>query len=621
VPVSGRVSRVALDPSDDHHILLATAGGGVWETRDGGQSWAPRTDFQPTLSTGAIAFATSNPKIAYCGTGEGDTYSYLGVGMLRSSDGGTTWTLRSDPLLEGAGFFDVAIHPTDPDHVWGATVKHLLESRDGGGSWRVVRVGRHWTVALRPGQPNELLVASDGGLFVSKNGGRSWQSASLDGQVPRGEYDRMAACFAPSSGAIAYAFASIDGTPYLWRRSSSAGRFVAQELPEIDTDQAWYDWCLSVAPDDPDTVYAGAIELYRGRRSAGSWTWRNISSRRIGDSIHPDHHCLATSAQQPKHLLVANDGGLYRSEDRGGHWEALNPGLEITEFEFLAQHPTDRTAILGGTQDNGTLRHKATGEWEQVAEGDGGDCGVDESHPASCYHSFYGMGLERSDQRGDPGSWADVGPSWGLSSLFYPPFEVRGAVLAQAGIDLMVSTTGGQPWFNIPIPQNTDSETYGSALAIPTTDRVLLGTTNGELYEAGLAGGSPTLRALGMPRRGAFVSDIQVDPADSAAIWVSYSTIGGPMVFSSANGGRSWSDRTGDLPPRPVNCLLVDPADGKVVYAGTDAGVYRSNDSGASWSVFGLGLPNAIVGDLVLLGPERRLRAGTRNRGAWEVMI
>jgi photosystem II stability/assembly factor-like uncharacterized protein len=622
-PVSGRVSRVALDPGDEAHILLATAGGGVWETRDGGQTWAPRTDFQPTLSTGAIAFAPSDTRIVYCGTGEGDTSSQLGVGVLRSSDGGTTWALRPHSLLEGVGFYDIVVDPGDADHLWAGTFRHLLESRDGGARWRAVRSGCHWTIALRPGNPKEMLVASDRGLALSKNGGRTWKAIGLGGLVPRGDYDRMAVAYAPSDGRVVYAFAAIGDAAYLWRRATSNGPFVRQELPDdLDVTQAWYDWCLAVQADDPNVVYLGAIELYRGRRSGASWTWRNVSSRRVGDSIHPDQHAIVTSPGRPRLLLVGNDGGVFRSRDRGGSWESLNPGLGITEFEFLAQHPTSTSWILGGTQDNGTLRHKGNGEWEHVADGDGGDCGIDEVRPDACYHSYYGMGLERSDRRGDRDSWFKVGPSSGLPSLFYPPFEARGRILAQAGSDLMISTTGGQPWTNVPIEQtDPGNDTYGSALAIPADDRILVGTTYGEVYEVSLGPGGAAVRLLGQPRRAAFVSDIHVDPSNPAVIWVSYSTIGGPSVFCSRDGGRTWSSRTSDLPRLPVNAVFVDPADGNVVYVGTDNGVYRSADSGSTWTDFSSGLPNAIVGDLVFLAPQRLLRVGTRNRGVWQVKL
>jgi hypothetical protein len=70
--VSGRLAAIAVDPSDSTHLLIGAAAGGVWETRDTGQTWRPRTDMMPTLSIGALSFDPSEPSIVYAGTGEGN---------------------------------------------------------------------------------------------------------------------------------------------------------------------------------------------------------------------------------------------------------------------------------------------------------------------------------------------------------------------------------------------------------------------------------------------------------------------------------------------------------------------------------------------------------------------
>jgi len=110
-PVAGRIVAVAVDPGNANHILIGAAGGGVWETKDGGQNWQPRTDDQPSLSIGAVAFNPGNPLIVYAGTGEGDSVSALGVGILRSTDGGTTWSLHARAPFEGIGFYDLVVDP------------------------------------------------------------------------------------------------------------------------------------------------------------------------------------------------------------------------------------------------------------------------------------------------------------------------------------------------------------------------------------------------------------------------------------------------------------------------------------------------------------------------------
>ncbi len=89
---------MAVDPGNADHILIGAGSGGVWETKDGGRNWSPRTDDQPSLSIGAIAFDPGNPLVVYAGTGKGDSVSALGVCVLRSTDGGAVWTSFNNGL-------------------------------------------------------------------------------------------------------------------------------------------------------------------------------------------------------------------------------------------------------------------------------------------------------------------------------------------------------------------------------------------------------------------------------------------------------------------------------------------------------------------------------------------
>ena len=135
VNVSGRVAAIAVDPGNPAHVLMGAANGGVWESRDRGGSWAPRTDYAATLAVGAIAFDPSNPAIVYCGTGEGNWWSYLGAGVLRSTDGGTTWTTRCTAPFVGQGFYDLVVDPQNGNRLFAATTGGLYQSTNGGVTW------------------------------------------------------------------------------------------------------------------------------------------------------------------------------------------------------------------------------------------------------------------------------------------------------------------------------------------------------------------------------------------------------------------------------------------------------------------------------------------------------
>lgn len=104
-------------------------------------------------------------------------------------------------------------------------------------------------------------------------------------------------------------------------------------------------------------------------------------------------------------------------------------------------------------------------------------------------------------------------------------------------------------------------------------------------------------------------------------MWATSSTVGGGRAFRSDDGGGSWTDRTGGLPNLPVNAIEVDAANRNRVWVAADLGVYQSTDGGATWADFSASLPNAYVGDLVFHPHARVLRAGTRNRGVWEIPV
>ena len=623
VNVSGRIAAVAVDPGNPAHVLIGAANGGIWESHDRGASWQPRTDFAATLTTGALAFDPRSPTTVYCGTGEGNWWWWLGTGILRSTDGGTTWSPLCTAPFVGQGFFSLIVNPTNGQHLFAGTNRGLYVSTDGGINWTLRRAEATWDISIDPrgGRSAKLLAACRDGLWRSTNGGTTWSAVTLPGSP--GSFDRLAVKIAPSKPAVAYAWGASGGTPYLWRRAGGNWSAIGTP-PGVSTGQAWYDWFLEIAPDRDTQIYCGAIEVHRGDLSGTTWTWTNITNKGMsGDSIHPDQHAMAFEPGRPDTIYVGNDGGLYRSNDRGIAWQHCNNGLIISEFEYLAQDHGSARWIIGGTQDNGTQRWTGSQVWEHIADGDGGDCGVNRTLPPTVFHTYFGMSPERSPSSGSWGSWTWIGPTIpaGEGSLFYPPFEssaTTGDTVAIGGDRLYVSRDNGTAWTPLAFP----SAARSSALYIPSADAVYVGTTDGRVFRTNWNGTSwGALTALSTPRASAFVSDLFVDPNNTNRMWAAYRTIGGGRVFSSMDGGSTWTDRTAGLPALPMNAVEVDPANANRVWVAADLGIYQSWDGGVTWADYSNGLPNMFVGDLIFHPHARVLRAGTRNRGVWEIEV
>jgi hypothetical protein len=623
VNVSGRVSALATDPSQPAHVLAGAANGGVWESFDRGASWAPRTDYQATLTIGALAFDPSSPAIAYCGTGEGDWWSYLGAGVLRSTDGGTTWSTRCTAPFVGSGFYSLVVDPANGQRLYAGTTAGLHTSADGGITWTQRRAQTCWGV--QPGA-GEVLAACRDGLYRSTDNGAAWAAVALPGAPA--DFYRLGVAVAPSNPAVAYAWgARLDNgsaTALLWRRAAGAWTAVAPP-PDARANQAWYDWYVAAAPDADTQVYLGAIDVHRGDLAGGVWTWRNLSSRATGNSIHPDQHAIAFEPGSPATVYAGGDGGLYRSTDRGTTWASCNNGLVISEFEYIAHSLGTSRYLLGGTQDNGTNRWLGPSTWEHVADADGGDCGVQRQTPSTVFHTTQNGWLYRSTSSGAFNTWTNITPprpAGELPGLFYVPFEASaqaGDTIAIGGNALYVSRDNGTTWTRLAYP----AAGTASAMHLPDAGTVLVGLTNGQILRTTWAAGAWSAPvALTSPRPGAWISDLHATAGATGRLWATCRSFGsGGRVFRSDDGGTSWADRTAGLPVLPINAVAVDDNNPGRVWVAADLGVHQSRDGGVTWSLFSNGLPNAFVGDLVYHQHARVLRAGTRNRGVWEIPV
>lgn len=613
IDVIGRVAAIAVDPKKPAHVLCGGAGGGIWESFDGGATWAPRTDQMPSLAIGAITFDPTSSKTVYAGSGEGNFYFDIGAGVYKSTDGGTTWTVLAGAPFLGVGFYDLVVDPKTPKRMYAATTSGFYVSTNGGSTWTLKRPVRCWDISLHPtgGPSAEILAAFADGLFVSTSGGSSFTAVSLP-STPAGPWARLAVDRVGTAPDIAYAFGAIGSAAHLWRRSGTTWTKIV--LPTINVTQAWYDWYVAATPDNPGQVFLGAIDTLRGDLGGSTWKWTNITAQ--GDhSIHPDQHCLTFAPGASKTIYCGSDGGIFRSTNSGATWKALNKGLGITEMEYLGSDPTTASWLLAGTQDNGTIRYRGSPVWDHVADGDGGDCGVNQLAPDEVYHSFYGVTLERSTDKGD--TWSALSPP-SMSSLFYPPIEVFGKTVGIGGESLDISRNGGTTWKTVSL--GLPASDVATAMDIPDPSTVYVGTHQGRVLRFAWTGTAWTKTTLTSPAPRQ-ISCILVDPGTPKRLWVTISQIGGGRVYRSDDTGGTWVNCTAALPPIPMNSVAVDPANGQHVWVAADVGVYETVSLGGAWTPFSNGLPNAIVADLIFHRKDRVLICATRNRGAWSIAV
>jgi len=622
--VSGRVTALAVDPTNPNVVYLGAAEGGVWKTTDGGQAWTPLTDNQPSLSVGSIALDPQNPQTIYVGTGEEDFgyYDYGGAGVLKSTDGGSTWTQLAGPFVGpfasrspecgGAYIGSIAVDP--------ANSQILLAGADfscntGSGVYRSTNGGTSWSLVLGtlqspflitglvfdPTNGNNVYAAvglspsnSQNGIWKSTNAGLSWTLDNGSGTTafPGSSAARISLAIAPYSPTTLYAGAasiSSNSASLLgvykttnggasWTQLTTAPNYCS---PTAGYGQCYFDNVVAVAPNNANIVFLGgsiapsstgyAGTLYLSLDGGSSWT--DITTDSNGNAIHPDMHAIAFSSDGSK-MYVGNDGGAWSvslSTTGAGTWNNLNQPLALTQFyPGLSMDPTNPNLALAGSQDNGVQGDVGNLEWNWVICGDGAETAIDPADSGIAYAGcgyFPGPNNQYFLFKFTPGSgWApaDNGIDGADRGAFIPPLTMdpSNPNTLYFGTDHVYETIdGGNSWTSI-----SSDLTYGTQGILST------------------------------------ISAIAVAPSNSNTVYV------------GTNDGRLWllccSYITNGTPKRSVTAIAVDPANSTTAYAtfsgysgfnGDTLGhVFETTNSGTTWTDISANLPNIPVNDIVV---------------------
>jgi photosystem II stability/assembly factor-like uncharacterized protein len=646
IPISGtsigRIATVALDPTNSDVVYIGGAQGGVWKTTDGGANWTPLTDNECSLAMGSIAIDPVDPNIVYAGTGEQNfsADSYWGCGVLRSTDGGGSWTPIGPSGLQTTAYWSqisrIVVAPSTAGtpstttllvgaHArYSSAVRGLYRSIDGGGNWSKVLSGSVTDLVLDPSNDSVGYAAVGGGsVYKTTDQGATW-SAVASG-FPSSNVGRINLGIAPSAPATLYA--AVENAPDgsllgIWK--TTTGGTTWSQLTASGAScgsQCWYDLFIATSPTDPDTVYLGGVSLYRS--ADGGASFANIQG-----GIHVDQHAIAFDPQSPSTVYVGNDGGVYRSSNSGSNWTSLNAGLSLTQFyEGISLHPSDQTIVMGGTQDNGTLQYYGQPAWSIVIGGDGGYTAIDYDNPVTRYGETQWQSNSgySGPRRSDGGSYLlkVSGIALGDRAQFIPPLVMdpnHSATLYFGTYRIYRTTDRAESWGPIS-PDLTGGSGKISAIApAPSNDQVLYsGANTGQVYVTSDGGSTWNSRGTGLPAR--YVEDFALDRADWQTAYVALSGFGSGHVYRTTDAGQTWNDVSSNLPDIPVNAVIVDPASRGIVMVGTDVGVFLSSDSGGTWTPIDQGLPNVAVFDIAYNPATATLIAATHGRGMFALQL
>jgi photosystem II stability/assembly factor-like uncharacterized protein len=580
---AGRVTSIAVDPGDPTHWLLGTASGGVWEAHDTGTSWIPVTDGQPTLTTGAVTFAPSDSRIIYVGTGEANfiSVSQSGLGILKSSDRGASWTLLGASSFARGSVAALRVDPTEPSTLLAATSRGgagrdqpetvpspppfgILRSTDGGKTWVRTLAGQTTALEIDPtnfrnqyaaiGEPragvfNDTPGAVVNGLYRSPDGGQTWSPIAgpwgTSTSVTTAATGRIGLALAPSNPNVLYA--SVQSSPNggginaplsgLFRTDNAWA--AAPTWLQIPTDaipapgycnQCAYAHVISVDPSDPNVLFAGGLNLWKCQNCGNAPSWSMV----LGGS---DYHSLVWAGSR---LIAGKDQGLFSTTDGGNTWESHNASLSSVQFYGGALHPTTSSFILGGTQDNLAVKWTGGVAWERMIGSLGGFCegevAISSSRPDTSWMCAYTqVGINRTTDGLQSWQKADTGIDYNGAHI---PIPVR---KCPGNDDVFVAGTN-RMW--------RSDNFFSAATASWVTN------SPADPYPFPFAPNAPgTIYA------------IEFNPSDSTCSTYVYGNRG-TQIQMTTDGGKTWRDldRGKTLPPRPINAIAVDPVNSNVLY-------------------------------------------------------
>ena len=371
---------------------------------------------------------------------------------------------------------------------------------------------------------------------------------------------------------------------------------------------------MQVNPFDPNFAYVGSIDIWRTTNGGTNFT--NITNGYSGGPVHVDQHNMDFNPLNSNELIAVNDGGVWKSTDRGTTWINLNAGLTLTQFYRIAADPNNVNHVMGGTQDNGTQRTLGTVNWTAAFGGDGGEV---------CFHSQSSQfilgetqnnGVQRSQNGGNgwqsgtsglTGSGAWVGPI-----ISHP---TTAGIFYTARQQVFQSTNWGASWS--PISSGTSGTIREMAIS-KSDPNIMYATVNGVVFKSTNAGVNFTNSSSGLPTR--TITSISIHPDSSQVAIVTFSGFGAGKIYKTINGGANWENISGNLPDSPVNDGLIyyPGSSTSIYYAAMDIGVFFTDNWGTTWTELADGLPNTVAMHLDYHQATNTLRIGTHGRGVWE---
>jgi photosystem II stability/assembly factor-like uncharacterized protein len=627
----GRVNVVRELPGNSSVIFAGSAGGGLWETTNGGSSWFTTTDELGSIGITDIVFNPSNSNTMYIATGDGDAADNYSIGVMKSTDGGSTWntTGLNWSLSNTRRISRLLIHPTDGNTIYAGTSSGIYKTTDGGTSWTLIFNSMSVKdMEFLTSDPNTIIAAGSA-IYRTTNAGSTW--SQITSGLPTSGVYRIALAVTPANSSYVYAlmanntnygflglYRSVDGG-VSWTRMSNSPNILGWNYTGNDTGgQGWYDLCIAASLTNANEIYTGGVNTWKSTNGGANWSIISYWNSQYSPTIHADQHDLWIAPNSTR-MYSGNDGGVYRTTNAGTSWSWLGSGMQITQFYRLGASATNSSLVMTGSQDNGSkLRNGTT--WTDVIGGDGMECLINHSNSSVMYGELYYGQIYKSTNTGASFSAINWPSERGSYAGWVAPYVMHptdGNTLYMGCRNVFKTTNSGTSWSQL---TNFTSGTLSVLHVAPSNANYIYASTGANYLQMTSNGGTSWNQySLPVTLTLTYLSIHNTDPLKIWATFSGYSS--GYKVYYSTNGGQSWTNVSGTLPNVPVNCIVYQNSYSNRVYVGTDIGVFYRDDNTTDWQDFNTNLPNVVVNELEIHYGTSKIRAATYGRGLWEAEI
>ena len=682
--MSGRVTAIDVVLNNPAVIYAGTASGGLWRSKSGGVSWEPIFDDMPVQSIGSVKVNQKNPDEIWVGTGEGNPRNSQnsGIGIYKTIDGGKNWQRMG--LENSRTIHRIIIHRDDPNTVfvgatgsaWGPNDERgVFKTTDGGMTWRKVLYINDGVgcadLVTDPSNPNKLIAAmweygrkpwtfnSGGpgsGIHISFDGGETWEKRTDKDGLPKGDLGRIGVAIAPSSPKIVYALVEAKENALY---KSTDGGFKWKKMASADKDNSnvgnrpFYYHEIYVDPKNENRIYS--IWSVLSKSEDGGETFEDW----VGWKIHPDHHALWISPDNPDFMIEGNDGGLNITHDRGKTWRFAE-NLPLAQFYHINHDMSIPYRVCGGMQDNGSWVGpsqvwKAGGirnsDWQEIYFGDGFDVGIRPDNSRYAYAMSQGGNVGYVDMESGRTQYIRPVHPDGIELRFnwnaafaQNPFHDCGIYYGSQFVHKSMDC--GQSW-EIISPDlttndttkqkqnesggltidDTEAENFTTIVAISPSKAnenvIWVGTDDGNVQVTQDGGKSWSNVAGNMigAKTGSWIPYIEPGKtAGEAFVVVSDYRRNDwkPYVYYTNNYGATFSRIVDENKVSGHAFSIVqDPKVKDLLWLGTDHGLWFSFDFGKNWQRWDKGFPAVSTTDLKIHPREHDLIIGTFGRAAW----